>query len=331
MAPYSQPGRSDVHVNRPLTSIAIAYLQSQDAFIADRAFPIVPVLKKSDAFFTFDRAYWFSDEAEQRAPGAPPAVGNYGVSTSTYNAVRWDLAKDLADEVRSNYDDPLDPEREMTEWLMRKLLIRKERAWASDFFTSSVWTTDQTGVDSGSPSTNQFSRWDRADSTPIEDIREGKRGVHQLTGQMPNKLVLGREVYDALLDHPDIVGRLDRGQTVGPAMVKKESLAALFELDEILVMDGLYNSAKEGQTASLSYIGGKSALLLHTPSAPGLYTPSAGYTFSWTGLLGAGALGARMKRLRMDELEADRLEGAIAFDHKLISADLGRFFITAVN
>jgi hypothetical protein len=53
-------------------------------------------------------------------------------------------------------------------------------------------------------------------------------------------------------------------------------------------------------------------------------TPAAGYTFSWTGFMGQGnAFGFATKRFRMEHLEATRVEGQMAFDHKLVSADLG--------
>lgn len=326
-----EPGMSDVHVDGPLTAIAIAYAQNPDAFVADRVFPVVPVAKQSDKYFKIPAGDWFRDEMKQRAPGTESAGRTHTLSTGTYSCDVWALHENLSDQVRANYDSPLQPEREITEGLSQAGMIRKERAWAAAYFTSGLWTGDQTGVDSASPAANQFGRWDRADSTPIEDIREGRRTVHARTGFKPNKLVLGREVYDALLDHPDIVGRLDRGQTSGPAIVMRESLAGLFELDEVLVMDAVYNSAIEGATADIDFIGGKSALLCYAAPSPGLYMPSAGYTFSWTGLLGSGALGMRMSKFRVDTHRSDRLEIEMAFDQKLVAADLGQFFITAVN
>lgn len=329
--PFQQPSRSDVHVDRPLTNVSLAFLQSADMFIADRVFPVVPVSKQSDQYYTYDRGMFNRDEMEKRAPGAESAGANYTLSTDNYRADVWALHKDVSDQVRSNADEAVRLDRETTEFLTHKALIRKERNWASEYFTTGVWATDQTGVDSASPTAGQFGRWDRADSTPIEDIRSGRRTVHESTGFRPNKLVLGRAVYDALLDHPDIVGRLDRGQTTGPAMVMRQNLAALFELDEILVMDAIFNSAAEGATNSHSFIGGKQALLTYAAPSPGLMVPSAGYTFSWTGLLGAGALGTRMKRMRMEHLESDRLEIEMSFDHKLVADELGYFFATAVN
>jgi hypothetical protein len=327
---FNQPGRGDVHVSRPLTEISVAYRQSADAFIADRAFPVVRVSKDVDKYFTLPRGRFFSDEMEKRAAGARAASANWQVSTDSYQCDVWALANDIPDQVRANYDSPLDADMEATEFLTQKGLIRKERAWASEFFTTSVWTLDQTGVASA-PSTNQFLQWSNSSSNPISDIRSFRRIVHKRTGFMPNKLVLGREVYDALLDHPDIVSRISGGASMGnPAIVQKQLLAALFELEEILVMDAVYNSAIEGAADSLAYIGGKAALLLFTPSAPALRTPSAGYTFAWTGLMGGDALGMRMKRLRMEPEESDRVEIQMAFDHKLVSADLGLFMASAV-
>ncbi len=328
---FSQPGRGDVHVDKPLTNISVAFMQAADAFVADRVFPIVRVEKESDKYFTIPRGHFMRDEMKLRAPGAPVELANYTISTDSYRCDVWALGTMVADQVRANYDSPLAPDQEAVDFLSQKALIRKDRLWAGQFFTTSVWTGDFTGVDSASPGASQFGRFDRSDSKPIETIRAARRRVHLRTGLRPNVLVLGPQVWDALVDNAQIVGRLDRGQTSGPAMVLKQNLAALFELDEILVMDGIFNSAVEGAADSLGAIGSKSALLLYRPSSPGLRTPTAGYTFSWSGFMGASALGTRIKRLRDEKAEADQIEIQMALDYKLVSADLGAFLATAVN
>lgn len=325
------PSRGDVHVDGPLTQIAIAFAQNPDMFIADRAFPVVPVQKQTDLYFTIPRGEWFRDAMKKRAPGALSAERTHDVSTDSYACEVWALHEKLADQVRANYDSPLQADREITEGLTHAGMIRKEIAWRDSFFITGLWTSEVTGVDNANPGASEVGRWDRADSTPIEDVRTGKRTVQALTGFRPNKMVVSREVYDALLDHPDIVGRLDRGQSTGPAIVMRQNLAALFELDEILVMDAVYNSATEGASDSIGFVAGKNALLVYAAPRPGIYVPSAGYTFSWTGLLGAGALGMRMKRMRDEQRESDMIEIQMAFDQKLVSADLGYFFLSVVN
>ena len=328
---YQQPSRGDVHVDRPLTGVSLAFMQEAESFVAPRAFRMIPVGSKSDEYFVYDRSYWFRDEMQKRSPSAESAGMDYGISTDSYSCDVWALHKDIADQVRENADPAVNLDREAAEILAMKWMIRMERDWASQFMTTSAWTLDQTGVDSASPGSNQFGRFDRDDSLPIEVVRAGRRIVQQRTGLKPNVAVMGPEVYDALLDHPDIVGRLDRGQTDGPAMVMKDALAALFELDEILVMEGIYTTSDEGAaTATYGSIGGKSMLLLYRPAAPGLLTPAAGYGFSWSGMGGMMG-GQRIKRMRNELTESDRLEIQASWDFKQVAADLGLFFATAVN
>jgi Phage major capsid protein E len=326
-----QPTPGDVHVNTPLTNISIAMLQSASDFVAARVFPNIPVSKQSDRYYVYNRGDFNRDEMEQRAPGTESAGGGYTVdNTPTYYANRYSFHRDIPDEVRANADAVLNPDREATAFVTHKALIKREKLFAANHFVTGKWGTDITGVASG-PTGAQVLQWNDANSNPIEDVRTGKRTVRESTGIEPNKLVLGRPVYDRLLDHPDIIDRIKYGQTAGsPAKASLALLASLFEVEEILVMNAIENTAKEGQTAAHSFIGGKKALLVHSASAPGLMTPSAGYTFSWTGLMGAGGEGNRIRQFRMEALGVDRVEIDMCFDQKLVAPELGYFWNSVV-
>lgn len=325
------PTQSDVHVNVPLTNISVAYMQDNANFIASQVFPNIPVGKQSDRYYTYDRGDFNRDEMEERAPATESAGSGYRIdNTPTYYCRKYAFHKDVPDEVKANEDLVLSSDRDATYFVSQKALLRRERIWASNFFATSKWTYEWAGKAS-SPSTNEFLQWNNGDSTPIEDVRTQKTTILEATGFEPNTLVLGQRVLDQLVDHPSIVDRVKYGQTPnGPAMVNMSALAALFQVDRILVMKAIYNSAKEGATASHSFIGGKHALLCYVTPTPGLLTPTAGYTFSWTGLLGASALGGRIKSWYMTEIEAERIEIEMAFDMKLIGADLGMFYKDAV-
>lgn len=328
--PYVSPSRSDVHVNRPLTNISVAFTQKASAFIADRAFPNIPVQKQSDRYFVIKRDEFNRDDMQMRAPATESSGGTYTIdNTPSYFADVWAHHKDIPDQIRSNADDPLNPDREATEFLTTRALVRREVLWAANFFTTSKWTGDQTGV-AAAPGANQFLQWNDANSDPIIDLRKGQRAVHASTGFRPNKLVLARDVWDTLADHPDLVARINQGQTTGVAKVMLETLANLLELDEVLVMDAVKTTSAEGQTLTTAFIGSKAALLLYVPPNPGIMTPAAGYTFSWNGYLGASTMGMRIKRFRMEQLASDRVEIEQAFAQKLVSADLGKFFASAI-
>lgn len=328
----TQPTPGDVHVNTPLSNISIAYMQDATNFVADRVFPNVPVSKQSDRYYTYDRGFFNRDEMKERAPGAESAGSGYDLdNTPTYFAITYAYHHDVPDPVRANSDSVIDPDRDSTMLVTQKGLIKREKTWVAKYFASSIWTSDFAGV-AGVPVGNQVKQWSDAASTPIEDIRTAKTTVLERTGFEPNVLVIGRRVFDKLIDHPDIVDRVKYGQTAGsgPANIDVEELKRLLKINNILVMNAIENTAKEGQTNVHAFIGGKKALLAYAAPTPGLMTPSAGYTFSWTGLLGSGAQGGRIRKFRMEANQADRIEIDLSYDQKLVAADLGYFWDTIV-
>ena len=322
-----QPTISQVHIDAILTNISVAYMQKAENFIADKVFPIVPVDKKSNKYFTYDKNDWFRDEAQRRAPGTESAGGGYNLSTDTYSADVWAFHKDVDDQTLANADSPLNPLREAAEFVTSRLLLRREVQFISDFMTTGVWATDVTGV-SASATTNQFIQWnDYANSDPIEDIEEAKAKILSTTGYEGNTLVLGYEVFRQLKNHPDIV---DRYKYTTSSVITEEMMARLFGVDRILVAKSVRATNNEGATGAYAFNFGKAACLLHSAPNPGLMTPSAGYIFAWTGV--SGGLGATIgtSQFRMEYLKASRVEAEVAFDNKVVASDLGYFFATAV-
>lgn len=325
------PTQGDVHVNVPLTNISIAYLQDQTEFAAAAFCPVIPVDKQSDRYYVYNKGDFFRDQMQLRAPGGPAALAGYNLdNTPTYFADVWALGRVIPDQLRGNADAVLNLDRDATEFLTQQYLIKRENQFVAKLVKTGVWGLDVTGVASA-PGANQFIQWNSGSSTPIEDIRAGKLYVKQNTGYKANTLLLGEQVWNALLDHPDLIERLKFGQTApNPAMVTKQAVASILEIDRIIVMGGVQNTGKMGGTDSLSFISPKAALLAHVTPNPGLMTPTAAYTFSWTGYLGAGNEGNRIKRYRWEIDAGDHIEIEAAFDIKKVSSDLGYFFTSAI-
>ena len=339
---FSSPSTGDVHVDAVLTNLSLAFMQDASKFVARRAFREVPVKHRSDIYYTYDRGEFNRNQMEERAPGTESAGANYNVSTQNYFCRVYALHKNIDDQTRDNADSPLNLDREATMFLTMKALLNQEIDWVNRFFGGTgfsvtpgvVWTFVADGAASRSAAlnfqdagNNDLIRWSAANSTPIEDVRLARRTMLAETGFEPNVFVMGRSVEDVLKDHPDIIGRIDSGQTPGgPAMTMRENLAALFEVDEILTMNAIQNTAKLGATPAHALIGGDNALLLYRPSSPGLLTPAAGYTFLWGGFSGANSGGLRIKNFRMEHIESDRVEAQVAYDHNKVAADLGFYF-----
>lgn len=327
--PYQQPSKSDVHVDAFLTNLSVAYRQDASAFVASRFAPEIPVTKESNKYPVYTKGYWLRSLMKKRAPSTESAGAGYEVSSDNYLCDEWSLHKDVDDRIRANQDDPIDMDRDANEFLAQQALLNREVEFSNTYFKAGVWTGDYTGV-AGSPGASEFKQWNDAASDPVGDIRAGKRRILQRTGKMGNTLVLGREGFDVLIDHPDIVGRFDRGQTAGVAVATEETLAALFGLRQVLVMDGIQNTANEGAADVINFIGGKSALLAYVEPNPGVLKPSAAYTFAYTGMFGAARDGTRMLRMREDKTHSDRFEIQSFYDMKVVAADLGAFFATVI-
>lgn len=336
----TNPTAGDVHVNTPLTNFGQKYMQDQNMFVGLNAMPNLPVAKQSDLYYEFSRADFFRDTAEERADGTESAGGGFRLATFPYFARVYAFHKDVTDRQRANADPQVALERSATQFVMMKLMIRRERLFQSTFFNTSIWGTDVSGIAASPVEGTSFLFWDRPDSDPIVDVRTAIRTVHQNTGMRPNKMLIGRAGWDTLLDNDAILARIEGGATRDmPAMVMRQLVASLFELDAVFVMDSVVNTGAEGNPAhpitsrtdlnaneSNSFIGADNALVYYAPDTVGLEEPTAGMQFSWTGLMGNTDAGMRIKRFRMEQTESDRIEGQMTFDYRVVAPELGYFF-----
>jgi len=328
----TQPTTESFHVDAALTSMSVAVLQDPGNFIAPNMFSNVPVAKKSDEYFVFDRSYFARSEARKRAPGTRVAEGGFELSTQTYTCEERGVSYPIPDQVKANADAAAPPEVAAQQWLTHQALLEQEIDFVSTFMGTGVWGTDITGS-AGTPGSGQVYQWsDYTNSDPIGDVRTGIDTILQNTGLMPNVLGISRPVFSALIDHPDIQGRINGGATTSqPSIANRNLLAQIFEVDEVTVGQAIQNTADEGQTADYSFIMGKDALLTYRQPSPSIMSPAAGYRFSWTGYLpGMNEFGFVIESKRRDEEDSDLYRYRSHYTNKLVASELGYFWDSIV-
>jgi len=320
----SQPSRSQVHIDAVLSNISVAYIQAHSRYIAQQVFPVVPVGKQSDKFFRYRKEDWFRDEARRRADATESAGSGYELDTDTYSCDVFAFHKDIGSQARANQDSPLDLDSEATEFVTQRMLLRQEMSFVNDYFRPGVWSTDWTGIESGTPDEGQFVKWSNyEDSDPVEDIEEGKELILKTTGLEANTLVMGYGVFRRFKQHPDV---RDRVKYTSSSNVTPGMMAAMLEVDRVLISSAIRTTEPEGrENPEFDFTHGGNALLCHVASSPGLLTPSAGYTFAWDGISGGLGLPVGVSSFFMDELKADRIEAEAAWDNKVIGQDLAVF------
>lgn len=325
--PNPTPGQ--LHIDTYLTNLSVSYAQSQENFIASKVFPTVPVNHQSDKYAVYPKGAFLRDEYKPRPLGGRPNQTGYVITSGQYFAEEWGLEHKIDDRVRANADQPLDPDRAGMRMLTSQGLIRQDRMWATSYFKTGVWGTDWTGVASA-PSASQFLQFDQAGADPIGFFDQQAELFGSATGMQPNTIVLGPKVYRVLKNLASITDRIKYTQR---GIVTTDILAELFDVKQVLVARSVYNSAAEGQADAINYIvDGKSALMVYAAPAPGLDTPSAGYTFAWTGLIpgATNAMGGVIERGREELAHSDVLQGRMAFDTEIVARDLGEFFTACV-
>jgi len=330
------PVYQDVHVATALTNIAVAYLQDESSYIAEQVFPMVPVQHQTDKYFVWSKADFFRDEAQLHADATESAGSGINLTTQSYSAQVWALHQDIGAQVRSNADPSVDIDTTVTKVLMQKLLIRRDRIFASTYMATGKWSQDVTGAAAGTGvvGTTTTVYWDDdAASDPFTDIATQQTYILQNTGFMPNRLVLSWSVYQALRKHPLIIDRIKYTSATFAGTITPQLLAEAFDIERVVVSKAVYNSAQENLTASMGFINSKNALLLYTANAPGLMVPSAGYTFGWQGFTGLNSLGVRVSQIPMNWLGLGtvRTEAEMAFDMQVVGSDLGVYFSGIVS
>ena len=325
---------SQVHIDAPLTNLTLAYLQSADNFIADKVFPIVDVDKQSDKYYTYDRENFNrSGQRKQLAPRTRPERIGMSLSNDNYFADVFGLATDFDEQTLANEDAALETRAMGAQMLIHNMLIDREKDFVTNFFSDGIWGTNWDGVANADNDTAaEVTNWDDyTNSTPIVDVRRLARTVQLKSGGFkPNTMVVTKAVRDVLVDHPDILARLNGGATVSnTALITDAKLAEIFEVERFFVMEAIENTAAEGAAESNSFIGGNDVLLCYTPASAGLRSPAAGLTFAWNSLPGVSNLGLTVESFTGDFLRvegiAEEIHVKMSYDMKIVGADLGGF------
>jgi len=302
------------HFSTTLTNVGTKYMQDPDAFKAGQIFPMCPVTLLSSSFPTWDKAYWLKNEAAERTPGTESAGSPQGRGTDNYSCVDVSFHEDVPQEYIDNDPAALNPQKSAVRRVTHKIALYDEVAYVASFFKTGVW-----GTDAAAPTIT----WNTANSIPLEDIDGYKRTMQSLTGRKPNKAVMSQKVFDVLKRHPTIKGTLfTTSAGVPTAQVNEAMLAAVLELDEIIVLRAIVDTAKYGATASIGYIAGDKFQLLHCTKTPSIEEPSAGYNFGWGGF---GTNGYGIRSWYREDPNAVRVEAHHYHQMKKVAADLGLF------
>lgn len=267
-----------VPVHPELTALAVAYRNAK--YIADEVLPRVRVGKEEFKYRKFAAGDLFTLPDTKIGRRSLPSVVELPGSEATDTTKDYGL-DDLVpqSDIDNHKDTGYDPLAGATEYTTGLLYLDREKRVADKVFDAANYASANKVTLSG---TDQWS--DFTNSKPIEDILKGlDAGIMR-----PNIMVIGRAAYTKLIQHPKIVEAV-KGTGADVGIVKRAQIAELFELEDVLVGEGWFNSAKKGQAASMSRVWGKHCALLYrerlTDTQRGMsfgFTAQFGSIIAWT-------------------------------------------------
>jgi len=248
-----------------------------DQFIGTKVLPLINTQVKAGTFPKITRESLLRLSAMKRQANSSYARDDYSAEDSSFSCEEYGIEESVGDDTLARYANDFDAAATASQLTARRVLAAQEQRVASAVFNTSTWT-------GSSLYTDISTTWATiATSTPVADIRSAQEAVMTLTGIKPDTLIINEINLGYLLNATEIKGRVQYAAIADRPTIMN-ALGNILDIRKILVGSGVYNSAKEGQTASNSQIWSSSyAMVCKTPDTSSLAEPCIGRTFLWTG------------------------------------------------
>lgn len=274
-----QPVTRNLIVSAPLQNVSIKYRNK--SYIADRIFNQISAAPKA-TILAYRRGSFFRNVARMRAPGTRSTRIGFNATTIPIVTNEHSAAREIPIEDIRNAQyagsPPLKPYSDAIELCSDAVDIDRELLVAATVVaTGTGWNGEANGED-------VTGLWAAgAGNTFLLDIEDAIETIRSNTGVKPNVLMLSANTYKELKQESTLI---DKIQYTERGIMSADIIAAIFDLEEVIIGETVYNSSEEsaaGTDFTATNVweqnsGKGSAFLFYRPPTPGLSTPAAGYT-----------------------------------------------------
>lgn len=260
-------------VDKLLTNVSSAYVPK--GFISEMVLPTVQSKQYSGLLGKYGTNHLRIENSIKGGRGKYRQVEARAYSTSQYLIEGHGLEGFVSKEDYANVELPFDAERDEVMGISTMLWLEKEKVLADSLNSTAVLTQNST-----LSGTSQFN--DYANSDPIGVTTTAKNTILNATGMMPNLAVMDIQVWNVLRFHPQMLDALGY-KWARPGGLNEDEMARALGVDTVLFGTARYESAKEGQSTSLTSVWGKSLIFAVAPDKPEIMQKSLGYLLRPTG------------------------------------------------
>ena len=290
--------------NPILSTTANQFVANQSQYVGKILFPTFNTAKKSSDYPVFDRSNMLDmvDKLE-RAPGSAYGRSQAKMSDDTYNCKEYGHEAPVDDSIKANYASAFDADVAEVTRVQNIIMFGHEKRCHA-LATSAA-------IANSTPAT----KWNVGTATPIKDVQLALNTIQDNCGLAGNIMVINRDTYQILKEHPTIVDRIK--YTYGRS-VTDELLSNLLGV-RIVVAGALHNSANEGQALTVADLWNDDVIIARVDSSQNLSMPSFGRTFSWN----EGGVGTVVESYRDDTVRGDVHRVFEHTDEKIVGAQCG--------
>jgi hypothetical protein len=273
---------------------------SQKGFVAPKVAPVIEVDKQSGPFGKINIEALLQTRNTTRTSRGAYSRQDWQFTTSNYGTIEYGAEEKVDDRDKNLYGSYFIAEQLAASRARDAVLRNYELRMAAAIFNTTTWT--------GSSLTGAVtSAWSNfSASTPIADITAGKKAVYNNIGLQANTLIINYHVYLNLQQNADLISRIKYSGLQDPNTDKitSSAMAQAFGIDQIVIAGAQYNSANEGQAASLAPAwADANAMLAYVAQSDDIQEPCIARTFHWGG--DGSTVGGTMESYRDETVRAD--------------------------
>lgn len=248
-------------------------------FIGQRVLPVIETPKASGTFGIIPIEQLLQNRETARAPGSGYNRGTFTFDDVAFACSEHGAEEPVDDREAALYNQYFDAEQVAAMRAYDAVLRNQEKRVAALLFNTTTYT--------GSSLTTAVStEWSTAaTATPISDVEAAVRKVYTNTGLWANCLIVSKIVFRNLrlcTNIKDAIAASGAGYPTRAQDITEAMLAAVFDLDYILVGGSTKNTANEGQSATPDQIwDDEYAMVCRIATSNDIKEPCIGRTFHW--------------------------------------------------
>ena len=292
-------------------------------FIAARVLPVLDVGKASGQFGLIPIEQLLQERDTARAPGAGYSRGKWKFKNATFATGEHGAEEPVDDNESAMYREFFDAEQISAMRAFDAVLTNAEKRAAAAIFNTTVWT--------GSDLTTAASaKWDIVGTKVVADVKAARQKVWDGAGIWANAIIMNRIVFHELRNNTEIMDRVQSagaGDQTRATDMSIAQMAAVFDLDHVIVADSARNSAAEGQSVSVAPIWSSTLVMIcRIALTQDIREPAIGRTFHWSE--DGSEIGGHVESYRDEPVRSDIIRVRHQVEEKILYIKAGHLINT---